>query len=131
MLLECSGYTVLEAADGAAATQIAAIYPGQIDLLLSDVNMPQISGYRLSDHIRFLRPELKVLCMSGDVRCGGLGQNDAKPGIALLAKPFSRDTLLAMVRQILDESDWQDHGASKENDSDVNAGGFRQKGVAR
>jgi CheY-like chemotaxis protein len=119
MLLECSGYTVVEAANGAEATQIAAIYPGPIHLLLTDVMMPQINGYRLSDHIRFLRPDLKVLCMSGDERCCGLGQTEAKPGIALLAKPFSRDALLAMVRQILDAPQWQDYA------------GFRQQGVAR
>lgn len=132
MLLECSGYAVLEAADGAEAAQIAAIHRGPIHLLLTDVIMPQISGYRLSDHIRFLRPELKVLCMSGYEGCAGLGQSEPNPGVALLAKPFSRDALLVMVRQILDAPQWQDYGdVPQENDSDVNAGGYRQEGVAR
>ena len=103
MLLQSSGYNVLEAADGAGATQIAASHKGPIHLLLTDVIMPQISGYRLSDHLRFLRPEMRVLCMSGYTGSASVGQVEVKAGTALLSKPFTRDALLVMVRQILDQ----------------------------
>jgi two-component system cell cycle sensor histidine kinase/response regulator CckA len=103
MLLQSSGYNVLEAADGADATQIAASHKGPIHLLLTDVIMPQISGYRLSDHLRFLRPEMRVLCMSGYTGSASVGQVEVKAGTALLSKPFTRDALLVMVRQILDQ----------------------------
>src|SRR5271155_2010594 len=103
MLLESSGYAVLDAVGGAEAAKIAANHKRPIHLLLTDVVMPQISGYQLSDHLRFLRPEMKVLCMSGYTGCAGPGQVELKPGTTLLPTPFSRDALLASVRQVLDE----------------------------
>jgi DNA-binding NtrC family response regulator len=132
MLLECSGYAVLEAAGGPEAAQIAANHRGAIHLLLTDVIMPQISGYRLSEHLRFLRPEMKVLCMSGYTDCADIVPNEPNPGIALLAKPFSRDALLVMVRQILDEPQWQvNPDAPKVDGAEGNASGSRHKGVGR
>lgn len=132
MLLESSGYVVLDAAGGAEAAQIAAIHKGPIHLLLTDVIMPQISGYQLSDHLRFLRSEMKVLCMSGYTGCAGVGHVELKPGTTLLPKPFSRDALLAMVRQILDEPQWQDKGHALEEDAtELMDSGCRDGGVRR
>jgi PAS domain S-box-containing protein len=100
-LLESSGYSVLEAATGSEASKIAASHQGQIHLLLTDVVMPQVNGYQLSDHLRFLRPEMKVLCMSGYAGFGA-GQFGDRPGMTLLPKPFGKDTLLFMLRKTLE-----------------------------
>ncbi|MGB2887684.1 MAG: response regulator [Candidatus Acidiferrales bacterium] len=104
MLLETNGYTVLEARNSSDAAQLAAEHEGRIHLLLADVVMPQIDGYQLSDHLRFVRPEMKVLHMSGYAGPIGTHQVEIKPGATLLPKPFSKDTLLFMVRRVLGES---------------------------
>jgi two-component system cell cycle sensor histidine kinase/response regulator CckA len=108
MLLETSGYTVLEARTCTEAAQLAAQHRGSINLLLTDIVMPQIDGYQLSDHVRFLRPEIKVLYMSGYAAAGRSGQAQAKFGDRVLPKPFCKDALLLAVRQMLDEA--QKHG---------------------
>ena len=65
--------------------------------------MPQIDGYQLSDHVRFLRPEIKALYMSGYAAPAGSGQPGSKFGERVLPKPFCKDALLLAVRQMLDE----------------------------
>jgi two-component system cell cycle sensor histidine kinase/response regulator CckA len=97
-LLETNGYSVLEAASGSEASKIASTHQGPIHLLLTDVVMPQVNGYQLSDHLRFLRPEMKVLCMSGYAGFG-TGQFGDRPGMALLPKPFGKETLFFMLRK--------------------------------
>ena len=100
-ILTSYGYHVLEATDGADASVIAQAYAGDIHLLLTDVILPGINGKDLADRIRVLRPKLKVLFTSGytaDViaRRGALDQD-----VAYLPKPFTPDSLLAKVRQVL------------------------------
>ncbi len=63
--LKNSGYTVLEAGDGAKALELAAAHPGRIDLLITDVVMPGMSGPLLAEQLRAARPNLKVLFLSG------------------------------------------------------------------
>jgi hypothetical protein len=104
MLLETSGYTVLEARTCAEAAQLAAQHRGTIDLLLTDIVMPQIDGYQLSDHVRFLRPEMKVLYMSGYAAPAAPELSRSKFGLSVLPKPFCKDALLLAVRQMLEES---------------------------
>ena len=114
MLLETNGYNVLGARTGSEAAQIAAVHRGSISLLLTDVIMPQIDGYQLSDHLRFLRPEMKVLYMSGYAASTGPAQIKSKCGARVLPKPFCKEALLLAVRQMLDES--QSHDATRITD---------------
>ena len=100
--LETQGYKVLEAEDGAAALQIVDGYKGTVDLLLSDVIMPGMSGRELATRIIQLLPDVRVLYMSGyaENAVGADGTLDA--GINLLQKPFSLPALKDRVREVLD-----------------------------
>ncbi|MDT5122162.1 MAG: two-component system, cell cycle sensor histidine kinase and response regulator CckA [Acidobacteriota bacterium] len=102
MILEMSGYRVLEAADGEEALAIYKQYEGEIDLIMTDVVMPLMSGRELVQSLEILHPGIKVLYMSGYtddaiVRHGLLDQE-----IVFLQKPFTPDVLLRKVRKVLD-----------------------------
>ena len=96
------GYTVLEANHGVAAMQLSATHPGPIHLLLTDVIMPGMNGRELAQRISSVRPETRVLYMSGytENAIGHNGMLDA--GINLLQKPFTLPALKAKVREVLD-----------------------------
>jgi PAS domain S-box-containing protein len=102
--LQSSGYTVLEAADGVEALYVAEKYQGAIHVLVTDVVMPQMSGPELSRRITSLRPEIKVLYMSGYADNGltPLGAMDDK--VVFLQKPFELGRLAQKVREALDEA---------------------------
>jgi PAS domain S-box-containing protein len=102
--LENQGYTVLEAADGAAAVQICVAHQGLIALLLTDVIMPGMNGRELAQRVSEIRPNMKVLYMSGytENAIGHNGTLDA--GITLLQKPFTLHALKAKVREVLDQT---------------------------
>ncbi|MGB2603484.1 MAG: ATP-binding protein [Candidatus Sulfotelmatobacter sp.] len=99
--LEKQGYRVIEAADGAVALQIAVAHEGIIHLLLTDVIMPGMNGRELAQRISEIRPNTKVLYMSGYTEnvIGRNGTLDA--GIRLLQKPFTLRDLNARVREVL------------------------------
>jgi len=99
-LLEDSGYTVLEAGLPEAATEIALRHAGPIHLLLSDMVMPGMTGRDLAATLAPIRPEMKVVYMSGYTGFTHSGLADSE--IALLAKPFTRETLLRKLRETLD-----------------------------
>jgi two-component system cell cycle sensor histidine kinase/response regulator CckA len=99
--LESAGYTVLEAPGGEAALEIAVSHSGTIDLLVTDMVMPGISGQELARKMRALRQGIRVIYMSGysEHAAGEAAKSD---GAALvLTKPFSRTVLLRIVRDIL------------------------------
>ncbi len=99
--LEKQGYTVLEAADGSAAINISSSYPGPIHLLLTDVIMPGMNGKELAQRLTALRPETRVLYMSGYTE-NVIGHNGTLDnGVTLLAKPFTLPALKAKVREML------------------------------
>ncbi|HET8578019.1 MAG TPA: ATP-binding protein [Methylomirabilota bacterium] len=103
-ILEMNGYGVLEARHGAEALEISGKHPGPIHLMVTDVVMPQMSGRELAQRLAPLRPEMRVLYMSGYtddaiVRHGVLGA-----GMAFLSKPFTPDALAAKVREVLDSA---------------------------
>ena len=102
--LEKQGYRILEAADGAAAMQIVVAHEGTIHLLLTDVIMPGMNGRELAQRILELRPQTRVLYMSGYTEnvIGRNGTLDA--GIRLLQKPFTLRDLKTIVREVLDSS---------------------------
>ncbi len=96
--LENQGYTVLEAPDGAVAITISNTYSGFIHLLLTDVIMPGVNGRELARLICAMRPETKVLYMSGYTEHAVAHNGILEEGIVLLQKPFSLSTLRAKVR---------------------------------
>jgi len=102
--LEKQGYQVIEAADGAVAMQIAVAHEGVIHLLLTDVIMPGMNGRELAQRISEIRPQTKVLYMSGYTEnvIGHDGTLDA--GVSLLQKPFTLRDLKSKVREVLDST---------------------------
>jgi two-component system cell cycle sensor histidine kinase/response regulator CckA len=106
-LLQVAGYTVLAAAGGAEALAIAEKYPGPVDLLLTDVVMPGMSGRDLARRLAERRPETKVVFMSGYTDDAIVHHGVLSPGTLLLGKPFTPATLGRRVREAL-------RGGSKE-----------------
>jgi DNA-binding response OmpR family regulator len=100
--LEKQGYRVIEAADGAVAMQIAVAHEAVIHLLLTDVIMPGMNGRELAQRISQIRPNVKVLYMSGYTE-NVIGQNGTlDAGVRLLQKPFNLRDLKLKVREVLD-----------------------------
>ncbi|MFI7542675.1 ATP-binding protein [Actinoplanes sp. NPDC049599] len=100
-LLARQGYTVITAANGAEAIAAATSYQGTIDLLITDVIMPQMLGKEAAEKIRHLRPGIRVLYMSGYAQPILASQGRLDPGVALLDKPFTERDLLAKVSSVL------------------------------
>ncbi len=103
-ILTRHGYRVLEAADGVAALQVVQQYDGAIDLMVTDVVMPRMSGNELVEHARPLRPAMRVLYMTGYSEEAIARQGQLTEGIELLPKPFTPGVLTAKIRQILDRT---------------------------
>jgi len=101
-MLRRYGYTVLEAADGAAALRLAAEHPAPIHLLLTDVVMPDVNGRDLADQLARARPNVKVLFMSGYTDDAVVRHGVLQQGIAYLQKPFTPRSLAGKVRAVLD-----------------------------
>jgi PAS domain S-box-containing protein len=102
--LESGGYTVLEARNGADALQIAAKHTGSIDLLVTDMVMPGMSGQELAGRLQQSRSGLRVIYMSGYSEHAAAEAAQADSSIRLLTKPFSRIAILRLVRQTLNEA---------------------------
>jgi CheY-like chemotaxis protein len=92
-----AGYLVHEARNGQEAIKLFDQHGDTIDLLLTDMRMPYMTGAELAHQLRGRRRTLKLLCISGYP-----GQFDADLASDFLAKPFSRDDLLKKVREVLD-----------------------------
>ncbi|TLY29236.1 MAG: response regulator [Nitrospirae bacterium] len=94
------GYTVLFAGDGDKALKVAQFHVGPIDLLVTDVVMPGLSGPQLAERMRALRPHLRVLFISGMVHEATVkGPALAEGGF--LSKPFPGEALIGKVQEIL------------------------------
>ncbi|MGH9375202.1 MAG: ATP-binding protein [Terriglobia bacterium] len=104
-VLESAGYTVLDAGCGDEALRIARARRGQIDLLLTDVVMPRMSGCELAKQIQALEPGIQVIYMSGYTGNAIVHRGILDPDTILLQKPFSPDDLVRKVREALDASD--------------------------
>ncbi len=102
--LEGSGYSVLEAADGKQAIEIAENYEGNIALLLTDVVMPKIGGLSLAKTLLKRRSGMKVLYMSGYANRAIVDGGTLKPDMAFLQKPFGAQELAKKVRKLLNNS---------------------------
>jgi two-component system, cell cycle sensor histidine kinase and response regulator CckA len=101
-VLESQGYTVLEAINGRDALRLAEDYGGVIDLLLSDVVMPEIGGRMLAERLTGQRPDIEVLFMSGYTDDEILRRGLLERGQRLLQKPFTATGLAHEVRAVLD-----------------------------
>jgi PAS domain S-box-containing protein len=103
-VLSANGYTVLSAAEADEAVRVAEAHDGPIDVLITDVVMPGLSGPKLADLLVRSRPATKVLFVSGysdeAVRQHGL----AGAGRAFLGKPFGLDLVLRTLRELLDSN---------------------------
>jgi CheY-like chemotaxis protein len=100
--LEAAGYTVLPAASPLEALEIAARHTGPLDLLLTDVMMPDLTGRQLADRLTVSRPCLAVLFMSGYAEDAIVHHGRLDPDTAFLQKPFAPEALAQKVRIILD-----------------------------
>jgi CheY-like chemotaxis protein len=99
--LELAGYTVIEAEDGHTALELAAMHVGPIQLLMTDVVMPGISGRELAGRVKTIRPEIKVLFMSGYTDQAVVHHGILDTDAALLQKPFTMAALAGKLREIL------------------------------
>jgi two-component system, cell cycle sensor histidine kinase and response regulator CckA len=102
--LESSGYSVLEAANGADAIQMGSSHTGGLDLLVTDVVMPKLGGRELAEQLRKAFPSLRVLYMSGYTDDAIVRHGVVAEGVAFLHKPFTPTILARKVREVLDQS---------------------------
>jgi two-component system cell cycle sensor histidine kinase/response regulator CckA len=100
-LVQC-GYTVLEASNGQAALRMCASHNGNVDLVVTDMVMPEMSGAELAECIAMNLPEVKVLLMSGYTRDEAARRGIASERYSFLEKPFTPAKLAARVRELLD-----------------------------
>ncbi len=96
------GYRVLEATNGAEALRVSDAFQGTIALLISDVVMPGIGGPDLVHRLAPLRPDMRVLFVSGYTDLAVAHQGQIEPGTAFLAKPYTSEALARKIREVLD-----------------------------
>jgi len=101
-ILVRQGYTVLECASGSDALDFCARYHGPIDLVLTDVVMPGLTGGELGKRLQQLYPRIRLLYMTGYTEETVVHQGIVDAGVSLLQKPFTPQTLSSRVREVLD-----------------------------
>jgi CheY-like chemotaxis protein len=100
-ILRQRGYTVLEASTGAEAVALLERYDGPLDLLVSDIVMPEVSGLELAERLPSLRTGVRVLFVSGYSAADPV-LKQAAGAVTLVNKPFRAGELLSAVRRVLD-----------------------------
>jgi len=108
--LSTSGCKVLSAPDGQKASRIVSEQKGEIDLLLTDVIMPGMSGPALAKQIRSLRPQTKILYMSG--YSGEFQPDMLTPGVSFIQKPFTLADLARKIRKMLADKPKETSGSA-------------------
>jgi signal transduction histidine kinase/ActR/RegA family two-component response regulator len=102
--LQSQGYNILEACDGAAALVLCQRHLPFIDIVVTDVVMPNLSGVDLVQRLKLVRPKLKVLYMSGYTDSTVIRHGMEETEVNYLQKPFTPDLLRRKVRELLDGS---------------------------
>lgn len=102
-LLEIKGYSVIEASEGVEALEMMRSSDRPIDLVLTDVVMPNMSGSELAERLKEDYPGLKVIFMSGftGANNAAIHKNLGMPGVAFLQKPFRLNALIGVVEDLL------------------------------
>ena len=100
-ILSQKGYRVLEASDGTIALRLAAGHVGEIDLVLTDVLMPNLGGRGMFEELKELSPEMRVLFMSGNPKDDVFPEKSMADRTPYLQKPFTSEALLSEVRAAL------------------------------
>jgi len=103
LVLEGGGYTIVEASNGRDALLLSRQQAGTIDLMVTDVVMPDMSGPQLATHLKALRPGIKVLFLSGYTDDAIVRHGIIDGDVPFLQKPFAKDSLLKKVREVLDQ----------------------------
>ena len=98
LLLQGQGYVVLSASDGQEGLELSRKYPGTIDLVITDVEMPRLNGMDLCTHVLEERPRIKIIVMSGADMEEIVSRNANLP---FLPKPFDGEALIARVLSVL------------------------------
>ena len=101
-ILRRYGYQVIAARNAGEALLYGESHPGPIDLLLTDVVMPQMSGPALARRLAVARPAMSVLCMSGYTDDSIVRHGVIEASMAYLQKPLTPETLTRKVREVLD-----------------------------
>jgi PAS domain S-box-containing protein len=97
------GYQAIEAGDGVRGFEILQS-KRRIDLLVTDIGLPGMNGRQMADGARVLRPELKVLFMTGYAENAALASGFLEPGMAMITKPFAMDVLAGRIREIIESA---------------------------
>jgi DNA-binding NtrC family response regulator len=120
-MLRSAGYTVLTAEDGAAALELYERRSSEIDLVVTDVMMPRLSGPELARKVASIRQEARVLLVSGYSH-EELSRQEMTEEVELLLKPFGRTDLLKKIRRILDGTKGSPAAQSSEGEGSAGAG---------
>jgi DNA-binding NtrC family response regulator len=99
--LRKNGYTVLEARNGIEALQVAKHHDGPIHLLMTDVVMPKMGGWKLAERLITLRPALAVVYLSGYSEYSAASDDSSKWRASFVQKPFAMDALARKIREVL------------------------------
>jgi PAS domain S-box-containing protein len=102
-VLRRNGYVVLETANGGEAIMICEQHGAKIDLLVTDVVLPLMSGRQIAERVRGMRPEIKILFMSGYTDDAVLQHGILDSGMAYLQKPITPSSLTQKVREVIDQ----------------------------
>jgi two-component system cell cycle sensor histidine kinase/response regulator CckA len=103
-ILKDLGYVVLSAASPSEAVSLATGHAGEIELLITDVVMPEMNGRELSELLKNMYPDLKILFMSGYTADVIAHRGVLDEGVRFISKPFSKSNLASKVREVLDSS---------------------------